>query len=279
MRQLGDDLLHVRRRRVLEAGGGELRQLGFHDRDLVLEPPRIVRADLGAEAVLEGRDDPAAVGVVLRVRAGDHVHVDRQADLVAADLDVALLHDVEQADLDALGQVRKLVDREEPAVGPRHEPVMDGQLVAKIAALGDLDRIDLADEVGDRDVRGRELLAVAAVAGDPADLGLVPALGDGLTAGLADRRERVVVDLAAGHPRHLGVEQVGQEARHARLGLAALAEEDDVLAGQDRVLDLRQHALLVTDDSREEVLALLEPCDQVVAQLLLHRLRLIPARS
>ena len=72
--------------------------------------PRVVRADLRAEAVLERRDDAAAVRVVLRVRRGDHEQVERQADLVAADLDVALLEDVEQAHLDALGEVRQLVD-------------------------------------------------------------------------------------------------------------------------------------------------------------------------
>jgi len=112
-----------------------------------------------------------------------------------------------------------------------------------------------------------------------ADLGLVPVLGDGLAARLADRRERIVVDLAAGHRRHLRVEQLGQEARHPRLGLPALTQEDDVLAGEDRVLDLRQHALLVAHDARKECGALPEPRDQVVAELLLHCLRLIPART
>src|SRR5206468_6558741 len=124
-----------------------------------------------------------------------------------------------------------------------------------------------------------ELLAVAAVARDPRDLGLVAALVDRLAAGLTDRGERVVVDLAAGYRRHLVVEQLDQETRHPGFGLAALAQEDDVLAGEDRVLDLRQHAFLVADDAPEESRALLEPRDQVVAQLLLHRLRLIPARS
>ena len=75
-----------------------------------------MRADLRAEAVLERRDDAPAVGVVLGVGAGHHEEVERQPDLVAADLDVALLHDVEEADLDALGQVGQLVDREDAAI-------------------------------------------------------------------------------------------------------------------------------------------------------------------
>src|SRR5262245_33687532 len=277
VRQLGHDLLHVRRRHVLEAGRRELRELGLHDGDLVLEPPRIVRADLRAEAVLEGRDDAPTVRVVLGVGAGDDIHIDRQPHLVAANLDVALFHDVEQAHLDTLGQVRQLVEREDAQVGSRQEPVVDGQLVAEVSTFGDLDRVDLADEICDGDVGRGELLAVAAIARDPRDLGLVAALGHALAAGLADRREGIVIDLAAGHRGHLGVEQLDQESRHAGLGLAALAQEDDVLAGQDRVLDLRQDALLVPDDAGEERVARPEPRDQVVSQLLLDRLRLIPA--
>jgi hypothetical protein len=53
-------------------------------------------ADLDVEAILEGRDDPPAAGVVLGVGAGDQDDVERQPDLVALDLDVALFHQVEE---------------------------------------------------------------------------------------------------------------------------------------------------------------------------------------
>ena len=152
---------------------GERRPLLEHDRDLVLDRARIVRPDLRAEAVLERRDDPAAAGVVLRVGAGDDEQVERQAQRVAAHLDVALLEDVEQADLDALGEVGQLVDREDAAVGARDEAVVDGRRVGQVAALGDLDRVDLADQVGDGDVGRGQLLAVAAVARQPLDGRLV----------------------------------------------------------------------------------------------------------
>src|SRR5437773_8364782 len=46
MGQLGDDLLHVARRDSLKAVGRKARPLRLHDRDLVLEPLRVVRADL-----------------------------------------------------------------------------------------------------------------------------------------------------------------------------------------------------------------------------------------
>ena len=125
-------------------------------------------ADLGAEAVLERGDDAAAVGVVLGVGAGDEQQVQRQPQHVAADLDVALLEHVEQRDLDPLGEVGQLVDGEDAAVGARDEPEVDRLGVAQGAALGDLDRVDVADEVADGRVGRRELLGVAVVAVHPA---------------------------------------------------------------------------------------------------------------
>ena len=86
----------------------------------------VVGADLGAEAVLQGRDYPASARVVLGVRRGHEHYVERQPDLVAADLHVSLLEDVEEADLDPLGQVGQFVDGKDPAVGPWHQPVVQG---------------------------------------------------------------------------------------------------------------------------------------------------------
>ena len=232
------------------------RRLLLDDRGLELGVERVVRADLRAEAVLERRDDAAAVGVVLGVGRGEQHEVDREADLVAADLHVALLEHVEQTDLDALGEVGELVDREDAAVGARHEAVVDGELVGEVAALGDLDGVDLADEVGDRRVGRGELLAEAAVAVHPLDRRLVAALGDEQPRVLRDRVVRVVVDLAAGDDRHPLVEQVGERADHAGLRLAALAEEDHVVAGDQRVLELREDGVLVADHAVDERLAL-----------------------
>ena len=53
------------------------------------------------------------------------------------DLDVLLLHQVEEADLHLLREVGQLVDGEDVAVGPRDDPVVDRLLVGEIAALGD----------------------------------------------------------------------------------------------------------------------------------------------
>ena len=70
-----------------------------------------------------------------------------------------------------------------------------------------------------------------------------------------------------------GVEQADELPRHPRLGLTAFAEEDDVLAGEDRVLDGRDDRILVPDDAREERLSDRQTGDQVRAEFLLDRPR------
>ena len=232
-----------------------------------------MRADLAAEPVLQRRDDAAAVRVVLGVGGGEEHHVERQADLVAADLHVALLEHVEHADLDPLREVGQLVDREDAPVGPRHEAVVQGELVGQVAAFGDLDRVDLADEVGDRRVGRGELLAVPVVAVDPGDRRVVAQLGDEVAGVLRHRVVRVVVDLAAGDDRHPLVEQAGERADHAGLRLPPLAEEDHVVAGEQCVLELRHHRVLVAGHPGEQRLAGGDLLDRVLANFLLHRAR------
>ena len=170
-----------------------------------------MRADLGADAILERRDDLAARGVVLGVRGEHEHHVELQADRVALNLDVAFLQDVEQADLDLAGEIGQLVDGEDAAIGARQQAVVHRQLVGEVqAGLRRLDRIDVADHVGDRHVRRRQLLDVARLARQPGDRQVVAFGGDAGAARGAERRQRVVVDLAAGHDRDLLVEQIDQ---------------------------------------------------------------------
>ena len=155
---------------------------------------------------------------------------------------------------------------------------MERQLVRQVASFGDLDRIDLPDEVGDGDVRRRQLLGVAAVARQPVDgRRLAIALDDG-AGGRADRCGRVVVQLAAADDRQPRVEKADQQPRHPRLGLPALAEEDEVVAGQDRVLDAGDDRLVVADDARKDLCPGREALEEIGAELLLDRPR-APARG
>ena len=278
LRQLGHDLGHVRGHHDLDPGRLERTGLLQGDGDLGLDVERVVGADLGAEAVLQRSDDPAAVRVVLGVGRGEEHDVERQPDLVAPDLDVALLEHVEQADLDALGEVGQLVDGEDAAVGAGHQPVVERELVGEVPALGDLDGIDLTDEVGDRGVGGGELLAEAVVAVDPVDGGVVAELGDEVTGVLRHRVVGVVVDLRPGHDRHPLVEQAGQGADHPGLRLTPLAEEDDVVTRQQCVLELRQDGVLVAEHVGEQRLTRLDALDGIPADLFLDRTALPTGR-
>src|SRR5438876_680820 len=295
-----------RRRRAGRIARAELLHGGVQGADLgdltdVLLGRHHVR-DLDAEAVLEGRHD------LVQLASGEAPVEDVEHRLLhqlAEDLVLAAVAERFHLDLAAgrgddrpevaharrdlaLVETNGALER----VGQEVFPVADADPHRHARALADLRRLArqvrelgddllhvgrLADEAGEGDSGGSELLATAPVARDPGDLGLVAALGHAFAAGLTDRREWIVVDLAAGEPEYLGVEQLDQEARHAGLGLATLAEEHDVLAGENRVLDLGEDALLVPDDPWEDRFALSQPRDQVVPQLLLHRLRLVSA--
>ncbi len=99
-----------------------------------------------------------------------------------------------------------------------------------------------------------------------------------LRAELADPREALEASIAWNKLLlvHLNVLLLGyllppREARDLRLGLAALAQEDDVLPREDGVFDLGQDGVFVADDAGEKLRAGLETHDEVVAELLLDR--------
>src|SRR5580698_4177480 len=65
------------------------------------------------------------------------------------------------------------------------------------------------------------------------------------------------------------IEQRGERAQDAALGLPAKSEQDEVLPGENCVDDLRDDGVLVADDAGEDGLARLEPLDQIFAELVL----------
>ena len=91
---------------------------------------------------------------------------------------------------------------------------------------------------------------------------------------LGDRLVGIVVDLGTGDDGQPLVEQVRQRADDARLGLAPLPQEDDVVPGQEGVLQLRHHGGLVAEHPVEQGLAGGDLGDGVAADLLLHGERL-----
>ena len=247
------------------------------DADAFLDALRVVGADLRADAVLQRRDDLAARGVVLRVGGEDDRHIQRQAHRVALNLHIAFLHDVEQRHLDLAGEVGQLVDGEDAAVGARQQAVVHGQLGAQVlVGARRLDGVDIAHQVGHGHVRRGQLFHVAVVRRHPRDRRLVAQLRDQVARKLGDRRVRIVAQLGAGDIRRLRVEQRGQRAQDARLGLPAQAQQDEVVPREHRIHQLRDDRVLVADDpgkQRRHPLARrrAQPGDQVLAQLVLDR--------
>ena len=209
------------------------------DAHLRLQLQRVVGADFRAEPVLERSDDATAVGVVLGVGAGDHQHVQRQAQRVTADLDVALLHDVEHRHLDALGEVGQFVDRDDAAVRAGDESVGDGLGVPEAAALGDLDRVDVTDQVGDAGVGGGQLLGVALAAVPPLHRQVVAELLGPPDRLRRDRRVRMFAQFRPGDHRRPFVKQPDQRPQQPGFALAAFAEQNEVVARDQRALHLR----------------------------------------
>ena len=117
-------------------------------------------ANDAADAVLERRDDPATIGVIFRVGAEDQANVQFKPHRVASYLDVAFLEHVEQADLNLGRQIGQLVHAEDAAIAAGNQAEMHGRLAGKIAALGVLDHVDLADQIGHGDVRRGQFFMV-----------------------------------------------------------------------------------------------------------------------
>ena len=140
---------------------------------------------------------------------------------MSPDLHVALFEDVQEAHLDALGEIRQFVDREDAAVDPRHETEMNRQFVVEVAPLGNLDGVHLADQVGDGDVGCSKLLGVPLGPGQPGDGRVVARFRDDGAALGRDRLEGVFGDLGTLDDGRLVVEQVGEPAHDPGLRLAA----------------------------------------------------------
>ena len=149
----------------------------------------------------------------------------------------------------------------------------------EVATLGHLHRVDVADQVGDRGVRRGELLGVPLVAVPPRDREVVAQLGGPPLRLGGDRVVRVLTEVRPGDDRGPLVEQTDQRAQQSRLALPALAEEYDVVAGQDRPLQLRDHRGREAVQARPRVDAGRQRGQEVVAQLGAEVLLLVSARA
>ena len=128
-----------------------------------------------------------------------------------------------------------------------------------------LDGIHVPDDVGNGDVRGRQLFDESQLARQPGDRRLLAPFGNQLAAVLGDRLERIVVDLAAGENGNLLIEQRDELPQDAALGLTAQAEKNEIVARQNGVDELRNDGFLVAHDAGKQRRAVLEQTDEVLA--------------
>jgi hypothetical protein len=68
-------------------------------------------------------------------------------------------------------------------------------------------------------------------------------------AGAANRIQRIIVNLTPRHHRDPFVEQIDKRAQNAALGLAAKTEQNEIVARQYGVDELRNDGFVVTDDA------------------------------
>src|SRR5205814_563855 len=126
---------------------------------------------------------------------------------VALNLDVAFLHDVEEADLNFSGEVGKFVDGENAAIGARQQAIVNREFVREIASASrGANGVDVADDVSDGNVRCGEFFDKALVARHPCDGRVVSFSGNLLAAGATNRLERIVIDFAASDHRNLRIQ-------------------------------------------------------------------------
>ncbi len=170
----------------------------------------IVSQDLGADTILQRSDYLSARGVVFRVCRKHQHHVERQTHRVTLNLHVALLHDIEETNLNLPGQIGQLIDCKNASVRPWQQTVVDCQFIAQqVAAFCGFDRIDITDDVSDSHIGSGELFYKARIAIDPIDGCHIAVEFYGLAPKGGDRFERIVVNFRAGDDGNPFVQQFG----------------------------------------------------------------------
>ena len=173
--------------------------------------------------------------------------------------------DVEEAHLDPRGEVGQLVHAEDAAIGPGQDSEVNHLGSAKVNASWRLDRV--TSRSGRRRSR-REWRASpgSAPPGGSADGELVPQLRCPLDGGYGHWRERVLVHLRSVDGGDPLVHQRREGARDTSLRLSAEPRRMKLFP-ESRHSPTGARRCPVSDDARKDRLAVLEPLDQVGAEL------------
>ena len=148
---------------------------------------------------------------------------------------------------------------------------MERELIGQVPSLGDLYGVDLADQVGDRSVGRGELLAETLLTANPLDRAAVTLRGDQFPGVVRDGVVGVVQDLRASDYRQLFIKQLDEAAHEPGLALAALAEENDVVARDEGVLEGGQDRAVVAHQAPDDGLASRNAPSSIRSHLLFNR--------
>ena len=148
---------------------------------------------------------------------------------------------------------------------------MDREFAAQLlSAASRFDRINVADEVGDSDVGCGQFLDVALFGRQIGDLGFISLSADPVTARPAKGRVRIVMDFASCDVGRLRIEQASKCPQDSTLCLATQAQQNEIVAGEDRVHQLWDHGIVIADDARKYRAVSLQASDQIFAQFVLN---------
>lgn len=128
-----------------------------------------------------------------------------------------------------------------------HETEVNGLRIAEAPTLGHLDRVDVSDQVGDRGVRRCQFLGVPLAAVSPGDREVVTQFLGSTYRSRCDRLVRVLPQFRAFDDGRPLVEQEPESAKQPRLSLTSFAEQNHVVAGDQRPLELRGDRVLEPD--------------------------------
>src|ERR1700683_4990150 len=94
-----------------------------------------------------------------------------------------------------------------------------------------------------------------------------------LAAAPADGSVGIMVDLAARDVRHLRIEQCGEGAEDAAFRLSAQAEQDEIMARENGIDDLRYDSVVVANDAGKYGATFAQPGHKVFAELVFNAAR------
>ena len=131
---------------------------------------------------------------------------------------------------------------------------MQSEFVTQISALRHFDWVDFANQISNRCVRRGKFFTVPIVTMHPDNWCGVTLLGDHVTSVTRNWCIGVVVDFTSSNYRHPLVEQTSKRTNDSCFALAALTKKNNVVAGEQCILQLWHDRIVVAKNAGGELL-------------------------